>query len=73
MSRDSDPAAADDEASFFAAGKPVEVEIAAERKELQKKVDAALLASINSTPDMKAYLKAKFRLTRNSRPHEMVF
>ena len=62
-----------DEKAFFAAGKPVAVEIAAERKALQKKVDSALMGSINSTPDMKAYLKAKFRLTRNSRPHEMVF
>ena len=43
------------------------------RKDLQKKVDEALLSSIESVPLLKEYLAAKFTLRSGQKPHEMKF
>ena len=43
------------------------------RKDLQKKVDEALLSSIESVPLLKEYLSAKFTLRSGQKPHEMKF
>lgn len=60
----------DEEGAFFeGAAKPVE--LSAERKSAQKKVDTALLRSIDKT--MKAYLGARFTLSKGQAPHELSF
>lgn len=43
------------------------------RKAAQKSVDAALLAVVNKTPMLKAYLNAKFSLKKGDKPHAMKF
>jgi large subunit ribosomal protein L6e len=63
----------DDEAEFLNAGKVPERTINAEFKAIQKKVDGALMSSIKAVPDLKAYLGAKFSLSKGDRPHDMVF
>mmetsp|Transcript_39470 Transcript_39470/g.72813 ORF Transcript_39470/g.72813 Transcript_39470/m.72813 type:complete len:227 (-) Transcript_39470:274-954(-) len=58
------------EEEFFASGvKPVE--IPAERKEIQKSVDKAILSGLDDMT--KRYLNAKFTLTKGQFPHEMTF
>jgi large subunit ribosomal protein L6e len=61
------------EDEFFAndAAKPAVVSDA--RKADQKKVDAAILKSVEATPLMKNYLGSKFSLKKHDRPHKMVF
>ena len=49
------------------------VEIPAQRKADQKSVDTALLKAINAVPDMRAYLNAKFSLSKGEKPHLMKF
>ena len=44
-----------------------------QRKKDQKDVDAELLKAVDKTPMLKQYLNAKFSLTKNDKPHEMVF
>jgi len=44
-----------------------------QRKADQKKVDTALMKVVESTPMLKAYLNAKFSLTKSDKPHKMVF
>ena len=56
------------EKDFFALQK-VEKTTSAERKALQTTVDGAIKAS----SEVKAYLKAKFTLTKGDKPHAMVF
>ena len=63
----------DGEEAFFEAGAVKEVVIPEERKTLQKSVDGPLLAAIKNVADLKAYLNAKFSLSKGDRPHEMVF
>lgn len=63
----------DDEAEFLGAGEVKPVEISADFKAMQKAVDAALMPAINAVKDLKAYLNAKFSLSKGDRPHEMVF
>lgn len=48
-------------------------ETSQEKKDLQKKVDAALLASVKAVPQMRQYLNAKFTLTKGQFPHNMKF
>jgi hypothetical protein len=47
------------------------VEIPAERKGVQKAVDAAILSKLDKT--VKAYLRAKFTLTKGQYPHALTF
>jgi len=61
-----------DEEQFFAQSSNAAV-VSEQRKADQKAVDAALLKKINAEPMLKAYLNAKFSLTKNDRPHEMQF
>lgn len=58
---------------FYADQEPQPVEIPAAKKEAQKKVDAALLATIKATPMLRQYLNAHFSLSKADRPHEMKF
>lgn len=44
-----------------------------EKKEDQKSVDSALLKAIESVPELKAYLGARFSLKSGMKPHELVF
>lgn len=44
-----------------------------EKKDDQKTVDTTLLKSIESVPDLKAYLGARFSLKSGMKPHELVF
>jgi large subunit ribosomal protein L6e len=57
------------EAFFELQKAPAKKETTAERKALQAKVDAAIKLS----EEQKAYLKARFSLTKGQRPHRMVF
>ncbi|TVU29457.1 hypothetical protein EJB05_21023, partial [Eragrostis curvula] len=43
------------------------------KKDDQKAVDAALIKAIESVPDLKTYLGARFSLRDGDKPHEMVF
>merc|ERR1711959_324424 len=47
--------------------------ISEDRVKDQKAVDADILAAVNKVPSMKAYLNAKFSLTRGQNPHQMKF
>lgn len=44
-----------------------------EKKDDQKTVDAALIKAIESVPELKAYLSARFSLKSGMKPHELVF
>jgi len=48
-------------------------EISGARKEAQKKIDSSLLPVVTKTPNLKAYLGAKFTLTKTIRPHTVKF
>ncbi|KAH7291630.1 hypothetical protein KP509_29G025100 [Ceratopteris richardii] len=61
------------ESTFFEAGKEESKSLPPERKEEQKVVDSKLLAVVESVPDMKAYLSARFSLKSGVKPHELVF
>ncbi|GAB2300187.1 60S ribosomal protein L6 [Dionaea muscipula] len=58
---------------FFDAEKPEKQKFPQEKKDDQKTVDAALIKSIESVPDLKAYLGARFSLKDGMKPHELVF
>ena len=51
----------------------VKKEIPQEKKEDQKTVDAALIKAIESVPELKTYLGARFSLSQGMKPHELVF
>eukprot|EP00928_Gymnodinium_smaydae_P006739 TRINITY_DN1239_c0_g3_i2.p1 TRINITY_DN1239_c0_g3~~TRINITY_DN1239_c0_g3_i2.p1 ORF type:complete len:182 (-),score=60.34 TRINITY_DN1239_c0_g3_i2:213-758(-) len=59
------------EAGFFADSKAKESALPEEKKAEQKKMDAAVVKALPA--DMKLYLKSRFSLTSNMRPHEMKF
>ena len=44
-----------------------------EKKDDQKTVDTTLLKAIESVPDLKTYLGARFSLKAGMKPHELVF
>ena len=44
-----------------------------QKKDDQKTVDAAVLKAIESVPDLKSYLGARFSLKAGVKPHELVF
>lgn len=45
----------------------------AEKKDDQKAVDESLLKAVESVPELKAYLGARFSLKAGMKPHELVF
>jgi hypothetical protein len=47
--------------------------IAEQRKKDQKAVDALLMKKLANEPYLRAYLNAKFTLTKNDRVHDMRF
>merc|ERR1712217_636852 len=57
----------------FLDGEEAKSELSEERKADQLAVDAALMKSIDSTPLMAKYLKAKFALSKGQAPHAMKF
>lgn len=58
---------------FIEAPKAAKTPISAERKDAQKKVDAALNTVIAKTENLEAYLNAKFTLTKNTLAHSIKF
>jgi len=58
---------------FFANDEPQKASVSEERKADQKTVDGALVGIIDKTELLASYLKAKFSLSRNDKPHNMVF
>ncbi|KAJ6948509.1 hypothetical protein NC651_002750 [Populus alba x Populus x berolinensis] len=61
------------EGSFFEAEKEGENALPQEKKDDQKSVDAQVIKSIESVPELKAYLGARFSLKDGMKPHELVF
>ncbi|KAG6435260.1 hypothetical protein SASPL_100130 [Salvia splendens] len=61
------------ETEFFEADKQEKNTLPAEKKDDQKAVDAPLLKALESVPDLKAYLGARFSLKAGMKPHELVF
>ncbi|KAF7835982.1 60S ribosomal protein l6 [Senna tora] len=61
------------EGEFFEAEKEEKNVIPQEKKDDQKVVDTALLKAIESVPELKAYLGARFSLQAGMKPHELVF
>jgi len=67
-------AAADKKGEFLSdAAKPKYEKLGDARKAAQKAVDAAIIAVVKKTQNMKHYLGAKFSLTKGQAPHAMKF
>lgn len=54
-------------------GKDSEAKWKSEAKTTQKAIDAKILENVNKVEHLKGYLKTRFTLTANQRPHEMRF
>ncbi|CAN4114675.1 unnamed protein product [Withania somnifera] len=61
------------EGEFFEEKKEEKNVLPQEKKDDQKAVDAALIKAIESVPELKAYLAARFSLKSGMKPHELVF
>ncbi|KAL2497417.1 60S ribosomal protein L6-3 [Abeliophyllum distichum] len=61
------------ETEFFEAEKEEKNVLPAEKKDDQKAVDAVLLKAIESVPELKFYLGARFSLKAGMKPHELIF
>ncbi|KAJ1398610.1 Translation protein SH3-like domain superfamily [Sesbania bispinosa] len=61
------------EGEFFEAEKEEKNVLPQGKKDDQKTVDSALVKAIESVPDLKAYLGARFSLKAGMKPHELVF
>eukprot|EP00249_Psilotum_nudum_P028881 c38863_g1_i1 orf=326-1009(-) len=61
------------ENEFFESEKEEEKVLPEEKKEDQKAIDAKLIPIVESIPDMKAYLSARFSLKSGVKPHELIF
>ncbi|XP_061372603.1 large ribosomal subunit protein eL6z-like [Gastrolobium bilobum] len=61
------------EGEFFEAEKEEKKELPQQKKDDQKTVDSALIKAIESVPELKAYLGARFSLKGGMKPHELVF
>ena len=64
---------AEGEDEFFLGDAPKPAIVSDKRKEDQKKVDAALLKTVEGTPMLEGYLAARFTLTAHDKPHLMKF
>lgn len=67
------PDSEEGEEQFFANDEAKPAVVSDQRKADQKKVDAAVLKSVNAIPLMKNYLGSKFSLGKHDRPHKMIF
>merc|ERR1712160_124381 len=61
------------EEEFFAGDDAVKATVSDERKADQQAVDGALVKAVDAVKDLKFYLKAKFSLSKNDKPHNMIF
>ncbi|KAK7358912.1 hypothetical protein VNO77_00853 [Canavalia gladiata] len=61
------------EGEFFESEKEEKSVLPQQKKDDQKTVDSALIKAIESVPDLKAYLGARFSLKAGVKPHELVF
>ncbi|KAL5075292.1 hypothetical protein RYX36_014276 [Vicia faba] len=61
------------EGEFFEADKEDKKVLPQSKKDDQKTLDAGLLKAIESVPDLKTYLGARFSLKAGVKPHELVF
>ncbi|XP_072979415.1 large ribosomal subunit protein eL6-like [Typha angustifolia] len=61
------------EGEFFETEKEEAKALPQEKKDDQKAVDTQLIKAIESVPDMRAYLSARFSLRSGMKPHELVF
>ncbi|CAH9075703.1 unnamed protein product [Cuscuta epithymum] len=61
------------EGEFFDADKEEKIALPQEKKDDQKEVDAVLIKAIESVPDLKTYLGARFSLKEGMKPHALVF
>ncbi|KAL3503801.1 hypothetical protein ACH5RR_033642 [Cinchona calisaya] len=61
------------EGEFFEAEKEMKNVLPQDKKDDQKAVDAQLVKAIESVPDLKSYLGARFSLKSGNKPHELVF
>ncbi|XP_057458620.1 60S ribosomal protein L6-1-like [Lotus japonicus] len=61
------------EGEFFEAEKEEKNELPQEKRDAQSTVDSAILKAIESVPDLKSYLGARFSLKSGMKPHELVF
>merc|ERR1719276_833278 len=63
----------EEQVEFFANDEAKPAVVSDERKADQKKVDGELLKAVEAVPMLKGYLNARFTLTKNDRPHKMLF
>nr|XP_012571873.1 60S ribosomal protein L6-2-like isoform X1 [Cicer arietinum] len=61
------------EGEFFDSEKEDKKVLPQEKKDDQKTVDSSLLKAIETVPDLKTYLGARFSLKSGVKPHELVF
>nr|CAD1825358.1 unnamed protein product [Ananas comosus var. bracteatus] len=61
------------EGEFFETEKEETKSLPQEKKDDQKVVDSQLIKAIESVPDLKAYLSARFSLRSGMKPHELAF
>ncbi|GAA0171737.1 ribosomal protein [Lithospermum erythrorhizon] len=61
------------EGEFFEGDKEEKNVLPTEKKDDQKAVDTSLIKAIESVPELKAYLGARFSLKSGMKPHELVF
>ncbi|MDG2861006.1 hypothetical protein P7M27_25475, partial [Vibrio parahaemolyticus] len=61
------------EGEFFEAEKEEKSVLPQQKKDDQKTVDSELIKAIESVPDLKTYLGARFSLKAGVKPHELVF
>mmetsp|Transcript_25768 Transcript_25768/g.30369 ORF Transcript_25768/g.30369 Transcript_25768/m.30369 type:complete len:190 (+) Transcript_25768:80-649(+) len=66
-------AATTSDEEFFAGDESQKATVSDERKADQKTVDDALIKAVESVEHLRSYLKAKFSLSKNDKPHNMVF
>jgi len=62
-----------DNNEFFLGDEPIQAIVSDQRKEDQGKIDNILLQIIKKVPMLGAYLKARFTLRKNDKPHKMRF
>lgn len=65
--------AGSDKEEFFAGDAPKPAVVSDKRKADQKTVDAALMKAVEAVPMLSAYLGARFTLSKNDKPHKMIF
>jgi len=62
-----------DDNEFFLGNEPTLAIVSDQRKEDQEKIDNTLLQIIKEVPMLGTYLKARFTLRKNDKPHKMRF